>query len=242
MLLAICAAVLVIPMPEADLGPIGAGDAPVAQAPRARRSAFIIEYMLGFCVLFAQVSLFTYLPLRLARAPFYLANPQIASIAFVFLLGAISAPFTLRVTRDDQSKTAISLFFLCIAAGASMTAVSNLFAVGAGLALFAAGVFAQQAMLSRRLTARAGAATPRIFATYMSVYYLGGAAGSFVCGDVFATSGYSGVVLVVACVAALGGGALYPPETWRPIAAWRPAPAIGRPRFPSETAKCEGKP
>ena len=204
----------------------------------------MFEYMLGFCVLFAQVSLFTYLPVRLAQAPFDLANRQIAPIAFVFLLGAVAAPMTVRVTRNDLSKSAISLFFGCIAAGALLTASANLYVISAGLALFAAGVFAQQAMLSRRLTARAGLGTPRIFAVYMSVYYLGGSAGSYFCGDVFAISGFSGVVFVIACAAVLGGTALYLRDAWRPLAAWRPAPApaIGRPPFPSDPAKYESEP
>jgi predicted MFS family arabinose efflux permease len=245
-LLAICVAVLASPMPEADTGPGQARDvakAPVAAAAaQVRRSAFVVEYMLGFCVLFAQVSLFTYVPMRLAQAPLYLSNRQIAAIAFVFLLGAASAPMTLRVTRNDLSKSAISLFFGCIAVGALMTAVSNLYAISAGLALFAAGVFAQQAMLSRRLTARAGAATPQIFAVYMSVYYAGGSAGSYFGGDVFATSGFLGVVLVIVCAAALGGTALYLREAWRPIAAWHALPAGGRPPFSADPEKYEGKP
>jgi predicted MFS family arabinose efflux permease len=244
-LLAICVAVLVSPMPKADTSPGCARDAsgaPAAAAAQVRRSAFLFEYVLGFCVLFAQVSLFTYLPVRLAQAPFYLANREIAAIAFVFLLGAVSAPMTLRVTRDDLSKSAVSLFFGCIAVGALMTAVSNLYVVAAGLALFAAGVFAQQAMLSRRLTARAGAATPRIFAVYMSVYYLGGSAGSYFCGDVFATSGFSGVVFVIACAAVLGGSALYLREAWSPIVTRRTAPAVVRPPFSSDPAKYESEP
>lgn len=238
-LLAICVAVLLSPLPEAKPDPGRGRDAAAAQV---RRSAFIVEYMLGFCVLFAQVSLFTYLPVRLAQAPFYLANRQIAAIAFVFLLGAVAAPMTLRVTRNDLSKSAISLFFACIAVGASLAAASNLYAIGAGLALFAAGVFAQQAMLSRRLTARAGTATPQIFAVYMSLYYLGGSTGSYLCGDVFARSGFSGVVLAIVGVAALGGTMLHLREAWRPIVAWRAAPAIGPSPSPSDATKYESEP
>ena len=244
-LLAICVAVLASPMPEADTSPDRARDAASAPAALAaaqvRRSDFVAEYMLGFCVLFAQVSLFTYLPVRLAQAPFLLANRQIAAIAFAFLLGAVSAPMTLRVTRNDLSKSAILLFFGCIAAGALMTGVSNLYVLSAGLALFATGIFAQQAMLSRRLTARAGAATPKIFAVYMSVYYLGGSAGSYFGGEVFAVNGFSGVVLVIVCAAALGGTALYLRKASRPINAWRAAPAGGRPPFPADPEKYEGK-
>lgn len=245
-LLAICVAVLVSSTPQTGTSPGRAREPAITPAATAgvqvRRSAFLCEYMLGFCVLFAQVSLFTYLPVRLAQAPFDLANREIAAIALVFLLGAVSAPMTLRVTRNDLSKSAVSLFFGCIAVGALMTAVSNLYVVAAGLALFAAGVFAQQAMLSRRLTARAGAATPRIFAVYMSVYYLGGSAGSYFCGDVFATSGFSGVVFVIACAAVLGGSALHLREAWPPFAAWGTAPAVVRRPFPSDPAKYESEP
>ena len=245
-LLAICGAVLISPLPDAEPNPHRARDAvkaPVAAAAaQVRRSAFIVEYTLGFCVLFAQVSLFTYIPVRLAQGPFYLTNQQIAAIAFVFLLGAVSAPMTLRVTRNDLSKSAISLFFACIAVGALLAATANLYAVAAGLALFAAGVFAQQAMLSRRLTARAGAATPQIFAVYMSVYYLGGSAGSYFGGDVFAISGFSGVAFVIVCAAVLGGAALHLCEAWRPVIALHAAPAVAAPPFPSDPAKYAREP
>ena len=147
-----------------------------------------------------------------------------------------SAPLTVRVTRDDLSKVAISLFFGCVAVGALMTGFSNLYAIAAGLALFSVGAFALQAMLSRRLTARAGAATPRIFAVYMAVYYLGGSAGSYFSGNLWAASGFSGVVLVVMSAAALGGTALYVQAAWRPAVAWRAAMA-GRPLFISDPRK-----
>lgn len=176
--------------------------------------------------------------MRLAPAPFFLGNRQIAFMALVFLLGAVSAPLTVRVTRSDLSKPAISLFFGCVAIGALMTGMATLYPVAAGLALFSVGAFALQAMLSRRLTARAGASTPRIFAVYMAVYYLGGSAGSYFSGNLWAARGFSGVVLVVVSAAALGGTALYVQEAWRPTVKWRSGMA-GRPLFISDPREHE---
>jgi len=235
MMLMICAAVHIAPVPEADEDARREPEVSVGSVSERRR-AFTAEYLLGFCVLFSQASIYTYLPVRLAHAPFSLGNRQIALIALVFLLGAASAPLTVRVTRDDLSKVAISLFFGCVAVGALMTGIPNLYAVAGGLALFSVGAFALQAMLSRRLTARAGASTPRIFAVYMAVYYLGGSAGSYVSGNVWAASGFSGVVLVVMSAAALGGTALYVQAAWRPAVAWRAAIA-GGPLFISDPRK-----
>lgn len=229
MMLVICAAVCVAPVPEADEDTGQEPEASVGSA-SGRRRAYTAEYLLGFCVLFSQASIYTYLPVRLAQAPFLLGNRQIAFIALVFLLGAASAPLTVRVTQNDLSKLAISLFFGCVALGALMTGISNLHAVAGGLALFSVGAFALQAMLSRRLTARAGASTSRIFAVYMTVYYLGGSAGSYVSGNVWAANGFSGVVLVVVGAAALGGTALYVQAAWRPAITWR-AVIVGRPLF-----------
>lgn len=237
MMLAICAAVRVSPAPEADADTRREPEAS-AGSTSERRRAFTAEYLLGFCVLFSQASIYTYLPVRLAHAPFFLGNRQIAFMALVFLLGAASAPLTVRVTRNDLSKAAISLFFGCVAIGALMTGIANLYAVAAGLALFSIGAFALQAMLSRRLTARAGASTSRIFAVYMAVYYLGGTAGSYACGNVWAASGFSGVVLVVMSAAALGGTALYLQAVWRPAVAWRAA-MVGWPLFISDPRKRE---
>ncbi len=235
MMLMICAAVHVSPVAEPDADTCREPEASAGSTSEQRR-AFIAEYLLGFCVLFSQASIYTYLPVRLAHAPFFLGNRQIAFMALVFLLGAASAPLTVRVTRDDLSKAAISLFFGCVAVGALMTGISSLYPVAAGLALFSVGAFALQAMLSRRLTARAGAATPRIFAMYMAVYYLGGSAGSYFSGTVWAASGFSGVVLVVMGAAALGGAALYVQAACRPAVAWR-ATMAGRPLFISDPRK-----
>lgn len=237
MMLLITAAVHASPVPEPDAETRREPEASAASTARQRR-AFAAEYLLGFCVLFSQASIYTYLPVRLAHAPFLLSNQQIAFLALVFLLGAVSAPLTVRVTRNDLSRPAISLFFGCIAVGALMTGSTNLYPVAAGLALFSVGAFALQAMLSRRLTARAGASTPRIFAVYMAVYYLGGSAGSYFSGNLWAARGFSGVVLVVMSAAALGGTALYVQAAWRQAIAWRPAMA-GRPLFISDPHKHE---
>lgn len=224
MMLMICAAVYVAPVPEAAAN-TGQESEVSAGSTSERRRAFTAEYLLGFCVLFSQASIYTYLPVRLAEAPFSLSNRQIASTALVFLLGAASAPLTVRVTRDDLSKVAISLFFGCVMVGALLTGIPNLCAIVAGLALFSVGAFALQAMLSRRLTAQAGASTARIFAMYMAVYYLGGSAGAYVSGNIWAASGYSGVVLVVISAAALGGTALYGLPSGRRVAGGYSRPA-----------------
>jgi MFS transporter, YNFM family, putative membrane transport protein len=221
-LLLICAAVHFSPVPEASAD-ASHEPAVLAVAASGQRKAFVIEYLLGFCVLFSQTSIWTYLPIRLARAPFMLDDRQLAFMAFVFLLGAVSASLTIRVTRNDLSRSAISLFFGCAAVGALMTGTFNLYAVAGGLAVFTVGSFALQAMLSRRLTARAGASTPRIFAMYMSIYYMGGSVGSYLSGDIFVARGFSGVVLAVMTVAALGGTALYIREALGPTLGWRAA-------------------
>lgn len=221
-LLLICAAVYFSPMPEASTDASHELTIP-APAASGQRKAFLIEYLLGFCVLFSQTSIWTYLPVRLARAPFMLDDRYLALMALVFLLGAVSASLTIRVTRNDLSKFAILLFFGCAIVGALMTGTFNLYAIAGGLAVFTVGSFALQAMLSRRLTARAGASTPRIFAVYMSIYYMGGSAGSYLSGDIFVTQGFSGVVLAVITVAALGSTGLYLREALGPIVMWRAA-------------------
>jgi predicted MFS family arabinose efflux permease len=237
----ICIAVQVSPLPAAIAQPVGGHTGGAGLPAPVRRRDFGIEFLLGFCVLFSQASIYTYLPVRLAHAPFLLDNRHIALMAFVFLLGAGSAPLTGRVTRNDLSRAAIALFFGCMGAGALLTATANLAAIGAGLALFSIGAFAQQAMLSRRLTARAGAATPRVFAVYMSIYYMGGATGSYVSGDILASDGFAGVVLVVVGAALLGGTALYMGEGRRPTLAWRTA--LGsRPAFESKPRNLQGEP
>jgi YNFM family putative membrane transporter len=240
MMLLIFAAVHASPVPEADSGIRLAPEAPAATTSKQRR-AFAAEYLLGFCVLFSQASIYTYLPVRLAEAPFSLDSRQIAFTAVVFLLGAVSASLTVGVTRNDLSRSAISWFFGCVAVGALMTGISNLYAVAAGLALFSVGAFALQAMLSRRLTARAGASTPQVFAVYMAIYYLGGSAGSYFSGNIWSTSGFSGVVIVVVSAAALGGTALYLQAAWHWTVKQRAA-KTRRPLFDFDPRKPEGAP
>jgi hypothetical protein len=57
----------------------------------------------------------------------------------------------------------------------------------------------------------------------MSIYYMGGSLGSYLSGDIFAARGFSGVVVAVMTIAALGGTALYMREALGPTLAWRAA-------------------
>jgi predicted MFS family arabinose efflux permease len=62
-------------------------------AEHLRNPQLIATYAIGFCILFTQVAMFTYVPFLLAAPPFSLSTAALGSIFLTYLLGAAATPF-----------------------------------------------------------------------------------------------------------------------------------------------------
>src|SRR5262249_52095712 len=74
----------------------GAGDAEPRGSLRSplRSPQLLATYAVGFCMLCAQVALFTYVPFKLAAPPFSLSTASLGLIFLTYLVGAAVTPLS----------------------------------------------------------------------------------------------------------------------------------------------------
>jgi YNFM family putative membrane transporter len=158
----------------------------------------------GFCVLFTQVALFTYVTFHVAAPPFSLGTVALGWLFAVYLVGALVTPFAGHVVDRYGHRRGISLSMMTAVAGALLTLVPSLAAIVTGLALCATGVFMAQATTSSFI----GAVTTRdrglAVGLYSSLYYAGGSVGSALPALVWSRWGWTACVALVVLVQGLG--------------------------------------
>jgi len=132
---------------------------------------------IGFCVLFTQVAMFTYVTFHLAAPPFGLSTFALAWLFVVYLFGAVVTPFAGGWSDRFGHRMALGAGTAIGLAGAGLTLLPSLAAVAAGLALVATGVFIGHATASSfigSVTARDRGLAVGLYSTF---YYVGGSAG-----------------------------------------------------------------
>lgn len=156
----------------------------------------------GFCVLFTQVAMFTYVTFHLAAEPFRLSTSALGGLFVVYLFGAAVTPVAGRWSDRFGHRAALGGGIAVGLFGAACTLMPWLTAVAAGLALVATGVFIGQATASSYI----GSVTSRdrglAVGLYSTFYYLGGSAGAAVPSAFWQTGGWVATVLLVMVVQA----------------------------------------
>lgn len=168
-----------------------------------RNPALLATYAVGFNVLFSLVGAFTYVNFYLADKPFSLGPTALASIFWVYLIGAVITPMAGRLL-DRIGYRRVLLGAVSVAGlGALLTLVPSLPVVIAGLALSASGAFTCQSAASSHVGKAAQAARSSAAGLYVSFYYLGGCFGSILPGFIWKQAGWAGCVAVILCMQAL---------------------------------------
>src|SRR5213079_2245348 len=75
----------------------------------------------GFCVLFTQVAMFTYVTFLLAEPPYHLSAAALGSLFVVYLVGAVVTPFAGRWIDVSGHRTALGAGVAIGLAGALLT-------------------------------------------------------------------------------------------------------------------------
>jgi MFS transporter, YNFM family, putative membrane transport protein len=165
----------------------------------------LASFFVGACVLASQVATFTFVGLRLARAPFEFNTVAIGAIYAVFLVAVVVTPIAGRVARYRGPRdTALAAVALAVV-GALLTLSDSVSVILIGLALGSTAVFVEQASANSFISQMAGAARSTAIGVYLSFYYLGGSLGSVLPVPAWQTWGWSGcVVFVVAAQVAVG--------------------------------------
>ncbi len=168
-----------------------------------RNPQLLATYAVGFNVLFCLVAAFTYVNFYLADKPFFLGPTALASVFAVYLIGAVITPISGHIMDRVGHRRVLMGAVAMSATGMLVTLVHSVPLIIAGLALEATGVFACQSAASSHVGRAASEARSSAAGLYVSLYYLGGFAGSILPGLFWRQAGWSGCVMVVLCIQGL---------------------------------------
>lgn len=160
----------------------------------------------GFAVLFSIVATFTYANFLLAGPPYRLGPAELGSIFVVYLFGAVATPFAARLTlRIGRSRT-IRVGAVLAAAGLLLTLVPSLPVIIAGMAVFAVGLFTEQALSIGYVAMAARHARSTAVGLYVTCYYVGGSLGGIVPASIWSHYGWPGCIALVLLVQSVAIG------------------------------------
>jgi predicted MFS family arabinose efflux permease len=202
----VVAAALAIWLPsERRAGHRAAGERrPSSLGEHLRNPQLIATYGIGFCVLFTQVAMFTYVTFHLAAPPFSLSTVALGWLFVVYLVGAVVTPFGGRWIDRYGHRAGLAYAMAIGGAGALLTLAPWLPVIVAGLALCATGVFIAQAATSSYI----GAVTTRDRALavglYSTFYYAGGSVGGAAPAALWSRGGWPACVALIVIVQCVG--------------------------------------
>jgi MFS family permease len=168
-----------------------------------RNPLLVATYVVGFCVLFTQVAMFTYVTFHLAAAPFRLSTAALGSLFAVYLVGAVITPLAGPWIDAWGHRAGLAGAMGISACGALLTLLPSLAAILAGLALTATGVFISQAAASSYIGAATVEDRGLAVGMYATFYYAGGSIGGAAPAALWARGGWTACVALVLLVQAL---------------------------------------
>ncbi len=186
-----------------------------------KNKPLVATFAVGFCVLFTQVAMFTYVTFHLAAPPYGLSTAALGWLFVVYIVGALVTPTAGRWIDAYGHRLGIGLAMAIGGAGALATLAPSLTVIVAGLALCATGVFCAQATTSSYI----GAVTTRDRALavglYSTFYYAGGSTGGALPAVLWARGGWPACVGLVVTVQAIGVAVA--------MTCWRSRPGVAIP-------------
>jgi len=174
-------------------------------------------YAAGFCVLFTQIAMFTYVTFHLAAAPFLLSTAALGWLFSVYLAGALLTPLSARWINRYGHRAALAIAIALGVGGSLLTLGHVLPEVIAGLALVSSGVFIAQAAANGYIGVAARSDRGLAVGMYATCYYIGGSVGGAVPALFWNTGGWPACVALVIAVQITT--ALFGWTFWRPARA-----------------------
>jgi MFS family permease len=201
--------------------PIEASRAPAGAAPQAavgdgargfsratgellRNPQLLATYAIGFCVLFTNVAMFTYVTFHLAAPPYLLGTIALGWLFVVYLIGAVVTPFGGRWIDRYGHRAGLSSAMAIGGVGALLTLTPSLMAILAGLALTSTGVFVAQTTTNSYIGAVTTTDRGLAVGLYSTCYYTGGSVGAAAPAALWGIGGWPACVLLVLAVQAAG--------------------------------------
>lgn len=171
-------------------------------------------YAIGFCVLFTNVAMFTYVTFHLAAPPFQLSTAALGWLFIVYVMGAVVTPNSGRWIDKYGHRAGLATAMCIGAVGALLTLVPSLAVIALGLGMTSTGVFVAQTTTSSYIGAVTTDDRALAVGLYSTFYYIGGSLGGALPAAVWSRSGWLGCVALVVLVQC--SGALVALTCWRP--------------------------
>lgn len=156
-------------------------------------------YALAALLMGAFVAVFNALSFRLEAPPYALSAAAAGLVFLVYALGSVGSAVAGRLADRFGRRPVVPVAVLVMLAGLTLTALSPLVGVIAGLAVMTVGFFAAHGVASGWVAARAslgGRATAQAAAAYLFAYYAGSSIGGSVVGGAWSAAGWTGVLLL----------------------------------------------
>ncbi|MGE3956125.1 MAG: MFS transporter [Vicinamibacterales bacterium] len=180
-----------------------------------RNGRLFATNVVGFCVLFSQVAVFTYVTFHLAAPPYSLSTAALGYLFVVYLFGAAVTPLAGRWVDQYGHRAGLAVGMAAGGIGALLTLTDPLPLIVAGLALVGSGVFIAQASASSYIGVVTRADRGLAVGLYSTAYYLGGTLGGSLPSLFWESGGWFACVMLVIVVQAATLGVA--------MAFWRPA-------------------
>ena len=171
-----------------------------AVASHLKNRRLLGTYLVGFCVLFQLVAIFTYVTFYLAAPPFNLEAAALGSIFFVYLVGAAVNPVAGRAIDRYGQRTVLACGIGAGVAGIALTLVHSLWMIGLGLTICSSGVFAATTAANNFVGAAAEHNRSLAVGLYAAFYYVGGGLGAAIPAYFWDLGGWPACVAFIACV------------------------------------------
>ncbi len=173
--------------------------------------------VVGFCVLFSQVAVFTYVTFHLEAAPYFLSTAALGYLFIVYLFGAAVTPIAGRWVDSHGHRPGLAVGMGVGTLGALLTLTAPLPLIVVGLALVGSGVFIAQATASSYVGVVTTEDRGLAVGLYSTAYYLGGTLGGSLPSLFWESGGWLACVLLVIGVqmATLAVAIRF----WRPVTA-----------------------
>jgi len=169
-----------------------------------RNRRLVATCAVGFCVLFTQVAMFTYVTFHVAAPPYSLSTIALGWLFSVYLVGAVVTPFSGRWIDIYGHRVGIASAMAIGGGGALLTLVPSLTVIVCGLALCATGVFVAQATSSSYIGAVTTQDRALAVGLYSTFYYAGGSVGAALPAALWTRGGWPACVALIVAVQAAG--------------------------------------
>ena len=169
-----------------------------------RNRRLVATCAVGFCILFTQVAMFTYVTFHVAAPPYSLSTVALGWLFVVYLVGAAVMPLSGRWIDIYGHRTGMASAMSIGATGSLMTLAPSLPVIIVGLALCATGVFIAQATASSYIGAVTTQDRALAVGLYSTFYYAGGSVGAVLPAALWSRGGWPGCVGLIVAVQAVG--------------------------------------